>query len=331
MQGQLGRGVGMFQAVFRLVSLNFSHMIPRFTLPKLNVLLLLATFLLLSNVGQAQQANPPQFIDPSVTDPDYDAKKQAKAGPQQTPDNTIPKSINPIALPACFEPFNNTGGDGWIALPRNDDGSTGEISLGWNFSLFGTIYNKVYINNNGNITFTSSTDQYTADGFPIGTPMIAAFWADVDTRNTSSGLVWYKVFPDRLVVTWDRVGYFDGQADKRNTFQLIIKANTAATFTGNDVIFAYGDMQWTTGSASSGTNGFGGGLATVGANRGTNLDYIQTGRFNMDGNTAPNSAFTGSSGGIDWLDGKCIGYQVRSGVGNLPPAVAGLPTNGSDF
>jgi hypothetical protein len=277
----------------------------------------------------AQQANG-TFTNPSETDPQYDARKlqlitaqpSSSAAPAQ-----LAGAATRVVRPSCFEPYDTTAGGGWTQIPRNDDGFVGPVNLGWNFSLFGTIYNKVYINNNGNITFNAGLSAYTPGGFPITTPMIAAFWADVDTRNPASGSAWYKVYPDRLVVTWNYVGYFSNHADKKNTFQLVIKANTDPGFTGNDVLFSYDDMQWTTGDVSGGTNGFGGSAATVGVNRGNNVDYIQTGRFNINSSQPPNVPTTGSPGGVSWLDGICLGYQVRGNTGNVPPAVAGLPTD----
>ena len=52
-----------------------------------------------------------------------------------------------------------------------------------------------------------------------------------------------------------------------NTFQLIISDGTDTIIpANNNIAFCYGDMQWTTGAASSGIGGFGGTAATVGAN-----------------------------------------------------------------
>ena len=72
--------------------------------------------------------------------------------------------------------------------------------------------------------------------FPLSYPIIAPYWADVDTRGT--GIVWYRstsdpeiilrvrneiavAFPqlmfmarEVLIVTWDNVGYFDQKIDK---------------------------------------------------------------------------------------------------------------------
>ncbi|WP_461096943.1 nidogen-like domain-containing protein [Spirosoma luteolum] len=270
-------------------------------------------------------AQTPANWNPSDNDPGYDARKQQAQTTAGSP--VAPRSQARVALPACFEPYDTTAGGGWTRLPRQDDNSIGPIALGWDFSLFGSVYNSVYINTNGNITFSAPLSQYTATGFPISTPMVAPFWSDVDTRNPSSGSVWYKVYPDRLVVTWSFVGYYPSQADKKNTFQLVIKANTDPGFSGNDVFFSYGDMQWTTGSASGGSGGFGGAPATVGINRGNGIDYIQTGRFNINGNQPPNVPSLGSPGGIDWLDGQCFAYRLSGSAGNLAPTLSGLPAN----
>jgi len=157
-----------------------------------------------------------------------------------------------------------------LALDHNDDGSMGPIALPFTFDMFGDPYNEVWINNNGNITFTSGSGSYTPTGFPlVGPPMIAPFWADVDTRNLSSGLVYYKVESTRLTVIWEHVGYYPEQVDKVNTFEVIISDGTDVIVPAcNNICFSYGDMQWTTGSASGGTAGFGGTPAEVGVNRG---------------------------------------------------------------
>ncbi|WP_022826377.1 nidogen-like domain-containing protein [Hymenobacter norwichensis] len=292
----------------------------------------LCTILYLSFV-LASSASAQTVINPEDTDPGYAARKAQAVRPQLASgqgQRQVVTPATPHARPACFEAVDSSATGNAVLLPRNDDGSFGPVALGFNFSLFGTLYNQAYINTNGNITFDAAYGEYNASGFPIGVPMVAPFWADVDTRNTSSGRVSYALYADRLVVTWNRVAYFTpnggGPIDKKNTFQVVIRANTAPTFTGNDVSFAYDDMQWTTGNASGGASGLGGTPATVGANRGNNVDFIQTGRFNLAGAQAPNVPTVGTPGGIDFLDQQCLGYQVR-GSGNVPPAVAGLPAN----
>lgn len=204
---------------------------------------------------------------------------------------------------------------------RNDDGSSQLISLPFSFCFYGQTMTDCYINNNGNISFFAPYGTFTANAFPDPNfVMIAPFWADVDTRNTASGLVYYKVTSSYMIVRWETVGYFNSYADKLNDFQLIITNGTDPILpVGNNVNFCYGDMQWTTGDASSGVGGFGGSPATVGVNRGNGVDFIQIGQFD-----APGTNYDGPFGNVDqvsWLDNQTFYFDVcNNGAGNnLPP------------
>src|SRR5262245_49645796 len=69
-------------------------------------------------------------------------------------------------------------------LARNDDGSTGVVSLPFGLNFYGQGYTQAFVNNNGNITFDMPLSTYTPFGI-VGTftPIIAPFFADVDTRG----------------------------------------------------------------------------------------------------------------------------------------------------
>ena len=267
--------------------------------------------------------------DPSNT-PGYDQAKLQRAAavstrsagklkPAKSAASSTHNGSRQTADANCFIPRDNT----YTAIPRNDDGSFGPIALPFTFNLYGSSYTQVWINTNGNLTFTGAYDEYNASGFPFSLPMVAPFWADVDTRNSTSGAIYYKLSATNLIVTWENVGYYNTQADKTNTFQTIIgSANDALLGPGQNVSFRYGDMQWTTGSASGGTGGFGGTPATVGINQGNGTDYVQVGRFSLS-----NAAYDGPGGaddGINYLDGQCYGFNITN-VGNIPPSVSNLP------
>ncbi len=232
-------------------------------------------------------------------------------------------------------PYPGTGS--WIqSMPRNDDGYTGLINLGFTFSLFGVNYTSCYINNNGNVSFGSPFYQYTSTGFPVsGYPMIAAFWADVDTRNSASGLVWHKIIdsngngtPDTLIVTWDNVGYYGSHADLLNTFQLAISDGTNPIIgLGHNVAFSYDHMCWTTGDASGGSGGFGGVPATVGGNRGDGSGFFMLGRYSSP---APCAADPATPPAVHCLDGYTLAFRPQEVPPTCPPSetiVMDLATN----
>lgn len=221
------------------------------------------------------------------------------------------------------EPFGGTAPD-----YRCDDCSTTLINLPFTFCFYGQNFNGIYINKNGNVSFNNSILSFTAGAFPAGTDtvMIAPFWGDVEDTAPGSGLVYYKITPTHLIVKWDKVGYFFSHDDLLNTFQLIITdGNDPILPGGNNVSFCYGDMQWTTGDVSFGSGGqipaggFGGEAATVGANKGNNINYIQFGRFDAPG-TAYDGPF-GASDGVSWLDDKSFIFNtcITGTNNNIPP------------
>lgn len=168
-------------------------------------------------------------------------------------------------------------------------------ATGLNF--FGTNYTAISINNNGNITFgQSGLSSYTPWGMQQsnGLPMIAAYFADVDTRgysnnilgpgavtttaggtSTGSNLTWYDFNNSgygTLTVTWDDVGYYPTQTDKLNAFQLRLIGTGGGGF---DIEFRYEDINWTTGSASGGVGGLGGTVARAGFTAGDGTNYYE--------------------------------------------------------
>ncbi|SEL44977.1 Nidogen-like [Roseivivax marinus] len=114
-------------------------------------------------------------------------------------------------------------------------------------------------------------------------PEITPYFADVDTRNeavpgptpggnsTGTNLVYYDFDEanDRIIITWDDVGYFSRNNDLLNAFQLILTDRGDGDF---DIQFRYEDVQWTTGNASGGSGGFGGTPARAGYTAGTGED-----------------------------------------------------------
>lgn len=168
-------------------------------------------------------------------------------------------------------------GYGTQSLFANDDGSSARLNLPFEIRWFDQAYSTFFLNNNGNITFNTSLGSYTPDPFPIsGQPMLAPYWADVDTRGSSSAAaankVWYAS-PDSstLIVTWDQVGYYASHTDKVNSFQLVLyKTDASGSF---DAEFRYKELTWTTGDASNGSGGLGGVPAQAGWDAGDRANY----------------------------------------------------------
>lgn len=242
-----------------------------------------------------------------------------------------------------FFPFDSNNTAGWsTSMARNDDGSSANIPLGFDFCFYEQTKTSVFINNNGNLSFSGAFGSFTSTGFPVnGFDMIAPFWADVDTRNTTgadTNQVWHKFVDmngdlanDTLVVTWDAVGYFPSNNSHFNTFQVAISGIRNAFggpngLGGLNAMFSYGDMNWTTGSASNGNpDGLGGVPATVGINNGDGINFDQIGRFDhagfdYNGNTNPS--------GVNYLSGRDYFFDACNGIVPAPGALGLLGLGG---
>lgn len=189
------------------------------------------------------------------------------------------------------------------SIPRNDDGSSPIVPLGWELNFFGVKRTAAFVNNNGNITFDAALPTYTPFGLTgVNREIIAVFFSDVDTRDPKSNLVTYgrDTIDGRRAfgVNYVDVGYYNQHADKLNSFQLVL-IERPDTGDGNfDIEFNYERIQWETGDASGGTGGRGGVSAAVGWSNGSGIPgtYYE----------APGSLIPGS-----FLDGGA--YSLRSG------------------
>lgn len=213
------------------------------------------------------------------------------------------------------------GGFNSDTLAANDDGSTGLVNIGFTANFFGTNYSQLYVNNNGNVTFTNPLNDFTPfDLNSTNMPIIAPFFGDVDTRGAGSGLVTYGqgTFDGHAAfgVEWPAVGYFGSHVDKLNTFELIL-VDRSDTGAGNfDIIFNYDQIQWETGDASGGSGGLGGSSARAGFSNGTGV----AGSFFEINGSAVNGAFLDSNAttGLIYnsirsnIDGRYI-FEARNG------------------
>lgn len=221
-----------------------------------------------------------------------------------------------------------TGSGPAVCPDQHNDDDSATVPLPFTFDLYGQFFTSVFVNTNGNLSFGQLFSTFDRQNFPVMSfPMVAPFWADVDTGNAANPLgdVWMKLLDsngdavdDTLVVTWDNVGYFNEQSDLRNTFQVAISDGSNPVIgLGNTVCFSYDEMCWTTGGASGGTGGFGGVAATAGANEGDGVSFFQIGRFDQTG-----SAYDGPGGandGVDYLDNQIFCFSTATTLSNVAP------------
>ncbi len=170
-----------------------------------------------------------------------------------------------LPQPGAAQAVRTNPGFAANSVPRNDDGSSDEVPIGFLVNFFGQTFSTTYVNNNGNITFGDSLGTFTPAGL-TGSPLriIAPFWADVDTRGEASSLVTYGLDTvggrRAFGVNWVNVGYYNQHDDKHNSFQLVLIERLDIGPGNFDIEFNYDRIEWETGDASGGRGGLGGGL-----------------------------------------------------------------------
>ena len=233
-----------------------------------------------------------------------------------------------LALPAQASPV--APGFATLQLPADDDGFSLAQALGFSVNFFGTTYTNTFASNNGYVTFDQGQGVYTPSGLGAGytgSPIIAPFFADVDTRGAGSGLTSYGIGTyegfQAFGVTWPAVGYYNGHTNKLDTFQVIL-TNRSDTGDGNfDIFFNYGSIQWETGDASGGSNGLGGTSAAAGFNAGSGNaagTYFQLAGSLTSGAFLDGGSDALSTGTNDGVAGQ-FEFQVRNGTVVVPTPV----------
>uniref|UniRef100_A0A8C1XRN5 Uncharacterized protein n=1 Tax=Cyprinus carpio TaxID=7962 RepID=A0A8C1XRN5_CYPCA len=154
--------------------------------------------------------------------------------------------------------------------PQSDDGSSPLIPLLQPFVFFGRVYDKIFVNNNGDLTFNEPFDQWHPCYLPAysSIDIIAPLWTDIN--NSEQGTISYRQVKDAhllnrasrevnkyfprlnfsaswvFIATWDKVPYY-GNRESESTFQVVLVSGKNMSFT-----FMHYDFITPTQSAESG-------------------------------------------------------------------------------
>ena len=217
-------------------------------------------------------------------------------------------------------------------LRANDDSYSSQVQLPFGVDFYGTSFESLWVNNNGNVTFDGPLNTFTPFGLAdTRAKIIAPFFADVDTRGVCSETVRYgwgtTTYEGQraFCVNWVDVGYYSASTDKLNSFQLLLVNREDASSPGAfDIIFNYDRVQWETGSASGGTGGLGGTSAVAGFSNGSGRDGTSCELFGSSVNgafvdTSPTGLANTSTDSS--VTGRHV-FRVRGGSARLTQYVA---------
>lgn len=204
-------------------------------------------------------------------------------------------------------------------------GSAG-YSLGFSapINFFGSLYNGVFINNNGNVSLGARNSFYSDVGLEsLPARVIAPFYANVDTRFDGLSARYGRGAVDgrsAFGVTWLDADYYPSNAAhvNSNRFQLVLVDRSDLGAGNFDIEFNYDSIKWESGSTSGGdANGLGGRSARIGwtANNGTLEGIHQMEGSGVAGTFLDSNLETGLVHGSFMSDvaGRYL-YRFRDGI-----------------
>ena len=169
--------------------------------------------------------------------------------------------------------LSNSGNGNW-----SGNGPIGHIDLPFTFTFYGVDYNEITVCTNGWISpgysSAASFRNYPIPGAGGPTPMIAAFWDDLETG--SSGDVYVYSTNEYVIVQWDNMRTNWG--NDSNTFQVILYNDNAQPNGDNNIKIQYQDFNNTSSGSFSSYPPIHGSYATIGlenhlANDGLQYSY----------------------------------------------------------
>jgi RHS repeat-associated protein len=268
------------------------------------------------------------------------ARRRWKAVP--APSQTLARNEAPAelsqpsgAIVAGFDQSSYGPNDdgSWDCVGQNDGVPTGctpsSVSLPFSIDFFGTSYDSLYLNNNGNVTFGAPLGTYTP--YPLselGPPIIAPFFADVDTRmgNTVTFGIGTVDGHSAWGVNWPDVGCYSNVVSVQNAFQVLLIDRSDVAQGDFDIEFNYGNIQWEAGEASGGdAYCLGGTAARAGyaSGSGETGSYFELPGSGTNGALLDSNATTGLTNGSynSSQPGRYI-YRFRAGS---PLTTSGAP------
>ena len=202
-----------------------------------------------------------------------------------------------------------------------DDCATASGAFGSTLNFFGQNYASGFVSSNGYITFGAAQTSFTPEGLGAGytgLPIIAAYYADVETTPAAGGTVTFGngSFAGRSTfgATWNAVGRFNDHTDLKNTFQILLVDRADVASGDFDIYLNYDQVQWdASDSAGAPSVGYANGTGAAGS-------YYQLPGSLSFGNFRDGDAMSLVAGSNVGVAGRYM-FNVRSGTVTPPPGV----------
>ena len=166
--------------------------------------------------------------------------------------------------------LSNSGDGNW-----SGNGPLETVNLPFTFRFYGVDYNQMTVCTNGWISLGSTTSEafrnYPIPGAGGPSPMIAAFWDDLETGNNGDVFVYNT--NEYVIVQWDNMR--TNWASSSETFQVILYNDSALPYGDNSIKIQYDDFNNTSVGSFSSYPPIHGSYATIGIENHLATDGLQ--------------------------------------------------------
>ena len=166
--------------------------------------------------------------------------------------------------------LSNSGNGNW-----SGNGPLGHVNLPFTFKFYGIEYDEITVCTNGWVSpgyaGAASFRNYPIPGAGGPTPMIAAFWDDLEIGN--NGDVYIYSTNQYVIIQWDDMRTNWG--DDNNTFQMIIYNDSAQPNGDNNIKIQYQDFNNTSSGSFTAYPPIHGSYATIGIENHLSNDGLQ--------------------------------------------------------
>jgi hypothetical protein len=185
----------------------------------------------------------PEFVGGSGVGP-YDSrftnfvKDYYNGAAESNSDNPDDMTVITVAAGQTVSDINITANEitNRLDLLTDDSEMRYKFPEGFTFPFYGTTYSEVWVNSDGNLTFTKGDgipgEARSLDRFLSGPPRIAPLFTDLDPGPTGYGNVEASSAPGQITFTWNGVPEFSQSYATPNYFSVTLYSN-------GDIRFSY--------------------------------------------------------------------------------------------
>jgi len=157
---------------------------------------------------------------------------------QQRSVRFFPAAGSQYTATADVSAFDSVAAQGGTSLDGMGDDDTRLLRLPFAFPFYGQRYDTIYVNSDGNLTFTIgdvATTPRSLGRAISGPPRIFPFFQDLDPSQPDASIRYFAA-PDRAVVTWNQVPQYASRGiGPRATFQVVLYSDGRIEFHYRDI------------------------------------------------------------------------------------------------